>query len=179
MKMRYVENGKTYDIDNQKLKNALISYYDSIENLSNMIKNSNIIGTYSEILVCDVLGLEKEPDSRIEIDATGKDGKTYQIKSRWNKPFLYKKRGQNEFGSFDYCENEYPFDFLILVYYEDNLLKPKVFKIHSSKINSLIGSGAGRKGKKVIFRYTSKFKKAVEQQLYISDISGRFEDIFI
>ena len=64
-------------------------------------------------------------------------------------------------------------------YYEDNLLKPKVFKIHSSKINSLIGSGAGKKGKKVIFRYTSTFKKAVEQQLYISDISGQFENIFI
>ena len=177
--MRYVENGKTYDIDNQKLKNALISYYESIENLSKMIKNSNIIGAYSEILVCNVLDLEKEPDSRIGIDAKGKDGTTYQIKSRWNKRFLQEKNGQNAFGSFNYCQNGYPFDFLILVYYEDDLLKPKVFKMHSSKINSLLGNGALRKDKRVIFRYNSTFKKTVEQHLHICDISNLFEKVFI
>jgi len=177
--MRYFENGKIYAIDNQTLKSYLENYYDCVKNLSKMIKCSNIVGTYSEILVCDVLGLEKLSDSHIWIDAKGNDGTTYQIKSRWNKSFLQEKGGQNEFGSFAYCENGYPFNYLILVYYEGDLLKPKVFKIPSSKINLLIGAGARRKGNRVIFRYDASFKKTVEQKSHICDISNQFDDIFV
>lgn len=179
--MKYIENGKTYEIDDQDLKKHLTSYYESIENLSKIIKNSNIIGTYSEILVCDVLGLAKESDSHAVTDAKGKDGATYQIKSRWNKSFLPKKSGQNEFGSFKYCEGEYLFDFLILVYYEDDLLKPKVFKINSSEINSLVdkGKGARIKNGRVVFRYNSAFIEAAEQNDNICDISNQFENVFM
>ena len=112
--MEYIENGQEQNIDEKQLKQCLTEYYRSVKKLSELLHNSNIIGTYSEILVCAVLGLIKESDSHIGTDAKGADGKTYQIKSRWNKTFLG-KNGQNEFGSFAYSTKKYPFDFLILV----------------------------------------------------------------
>ena len=175
--MEYIENGQEQNIDEKQLKQCLTEYYRSVKKLSELLHNSNIIGTYSEILVCAVLGLIKESDSHIGTDAKGADGKTYQIKSRWNKTFLG-KNGQNEFGSFAYSTKKYPFDFLILVYYEGNLLTPKVFKIKSSHINLLLGKGAQIKKKRVIFRYNASFKKTLAQGVYISDISDQFNNIY-
>lgn len=177
--MKVQKESKNQAVDYKELKSCLTKYCSCIEQLTKLLHNSNIVGTYSEILVCNVLGLEKEPDSHIWTDAKGEDGATYQIKSRWNKSFLHEKSGQNEFGSFDYCENEYPFNHLILVYYDGDLLKPKVFKIPSSEINLLIGTGARRKGNRVIFRYNASFKKIVEQKSHICDISNQFDDIFV
>lgn len=176
--MEYTDNGKAKNIDTQQLKLNLEAYCKSIKDLSAMVNNSNIVGSYSEILVCSVLGLDKEPDSNKDFDAKAPDGKTYQIKSRWKKSFLDDKKGQDEFGSFKYNKDTYPFDFLILVYYEEDLFKPKVFKMKSSDINSLFKSVARKKGDRVIFRYDVSFIKAVEQTSYICDISNQFKNIF-
>ena len=166
-------------IDYGELKSCLMSYYHSFEKLTKLLGNSNIVGTYSEKIVCDTLGLTKQPDSHKFTDAKGTDGKTYQIKSRWNKSFLRDKSGQNEFGSFAYCESNYPFDFLILVYYENDLLHPKVFQIESLNINLLLGDIAQKKNNRVIVRYNNAFKQAVKNTPYICDISDQFKSIFI
>lgn len=177
--MKYSKDDQEQTIDYKELKQHLMDYCSSVKKLTEILHNANIIGTYSEVIVCEVLGLKKEADSHIYTDAKGADEATYQIKSRWSKSFLYDKNGQNEFGSFKYSEDGYPFDFLILVYYEDDLFKPKVFKIKSSDINSLFKPVIKQGEKRIVLRYNSSFKRLVEEALCIYDISNQFENIFI
>ena len=62
-----------------------------------MLNNSNIVGTYSEILVCSILGLDKQPNSRKSVDAIGNDGKKSVDKSKLDiQNYIQRIKERNE-----------------------------------------------------------------------------------
>lgn len=101
-----------------------------------VIRTNNVLGDYAESLVCNSLNLKMESSSTKGIDATGADGKTYQIKARMGSrgtvPTIKSLR------SFD-------FDYLVLIIFnEDYSVKfsgklssalAKEWAIHNPRVN--------------------------------------------
>jgi hypothetical protein len=95
--MEYTDNGKAKNIDTQQLKLNLEAYCKSSKDLSAVLNNSNIVGTYSEILVCSTLGLDKQPNSRKSVEAIGNNGKKSVDKSKLDiQNYIQRIKERNE-----------------------------------------------------------------------------------
>ena len=99
----------------QKLARAFIQSYLSarqgLTELGKLRSERNLQGEYAEWWVANILGLQLAA-STVEkgIDATDKDGRTYQIKSR-----IVKSLNQNT--SFDFVDISTSFDTLVSVFF--------------------------------------------------------------
>lgn len=167
--MEMQRNGRLLiDVDEPAFKKSIKKYAEIVVFFAKKLGCANIVGAYAELLVANKLGLVLENKSNKDYDAESPDGKKYQIKSRWIKKGLGNS-GQKEFGPIKYCDSRaYPFDVLILVVFNDDLLSPSIYQIHSESINSLLnikdkGRPAHLKKGKVIFRCNESFLAEVDK----------------
>lgn len=130
-------DGKMICFDEDAIKGAMNEYARSVSavfkeaniNGDSLFLASNIVGEYAELIACSNLDLRKENASRKAYDAVGeKDGKTYQIKSRWMNGFGT-RNGKNEFGRIKKSSIN-KVDYLVLVVFPgDNFNKQELYTI--------------------------------------------------
>lgn len=150
-----IENGESIIINKIELDDLISKYNEIALKFAKKIDSGNLIGTYAEILVCDILNLKMAEKSKKGYDAISKDTKEYkyQIKSRWGKEET-SSNGQNEFGSFGKENGEFPFNYLVLVFFNKSLLNPTIYMISSKDIDVFI---AYTKGEKFIYKKNNKW----------------------
>ena len=116
----------------EEVKRLLLQYRDVIDKLRSMkvVRTSKVVGEYGEYLVIKALSLKKADSSGNEgFDAIDeKTGEKYEIKTRkrvkWNEPTRFSLRKK---------QTEH-FDFLVLVYFDDNWELTEVLKIPKTKL---------------------------------------------
>ena len=138
----------------EEFKKLIFEYEKIALKISNRIDTSNVVGEYAEMLVCDLLKLDKYSNSNKDTDAH-KGKEKYQIKSRWYKPT--NNSGQDEFGYITKNDKNYPFKYLILVYFNVSLSDYKIFQIDSAYINAF----SERKESKFIYEKEKNGKKVL------------------
>ena len=133
---------------------------------------SNMVGEYAELLACQTLGLTKQVASKGKFDAE-RDGKTYQIKSRWINSFA-SGNGKNEFGEItDKVINEVNF-LLLVVFKGDDFSDARIYEVpmgnvlkireayEQGKISNAIVSTKLRGGKHKCYFYEKAFEEAIQ-----------------
>lgn len=127
----YLYMSKKADID-RLLKIA--KKYDSIHHkFCELLPNHNIIGSYAEMLVCNVLSLKQMDNSNESFDAKEElTGHKYQIKARLRKGDS--RKGQNEFG----CIKENAFNenvFFVFVFFNRSLGNIEAYCIETKTLD--------------------------------------------
>ena len=115
----------------KKERRLLLEYRNIIDELRHMgvIRTSKVVGDYGETVVIRALKLTRNRKNNEKgYDTKDKDGKKYEIKTRkkvkWNEPTrfpLSKKQIEH-------------FDFLVLVYFDDNWKLIDVLRIPKTKL---------------------------------------------
>lgn len=140
------------------------------------LSTSNIVGEWAELIVCSSLHLIQQKADNKGYDAKDRRNKKYQIKSRWYRDLLKKqlnRSGTHEFGYIKKEKGHFLFDYLILVYFKNNLIKDfQVYKIKASNIDKLVREKViiKKDGKYIIRWNEDKFKNK-----YIANITNKIK----
>jgi len=152
----------TFDEDN--IINIIRNYAKTIKELlsySDIIRTGNIVGEYAEYLCEKYLDIERVKESTKDVDGK-KDGKTFQIKSRW---IHTGKNGEDEFGIIHFENNQPSFDYFIGIIFDCDLKINKVIVIDRDNLITLF-SNINRKTKKIkvsdIFDKNGNIKHNIE-----------------
>ena len=172
-------NGTQSKCDENKIKALMNEYAVAVKNVFEAVyqKNNkiffskNIIGEYAELLVCNSLNLEKETASKPDYDAK-KDGKYYQIKSRWINSFG-SKNGNNQFGKISQKVVDEVHYLILVVFLGDTLDNYKIYSLNLKNDFARLEAHVFRKGQIIqkpdkdgyrkIMYYKDSFDEAVNK----------------
>lgn len=161
---RVSTNNQNVEINFNDLLIKIQNYDASVKDIIRMkdkngepiFSTNNIVGEWSELMICEKFNLTQEIASKEGYDAKDAAGNRYQIKSRFCTTDNARS-GQNEFSSIHKNNNgEYPFEYLIMVIFEDSLLQYSAYKINSNDIDDCLLTKKASSNKKIKIRYNKK-----------------------